>query len=71
MGRRKETPAHKSKKSILRNAGVDLVAPGQDPALHVADVLEARAKADLAEAKANLDRATGSTIQAQNINLAF
>jgi HAE1 family hydrophobic/amphiphilic exporter-1 len=32
---------------------------------------EARARADVAEARANLDRATGNTIQAQGINVTF
>jgi HAE1 family hydrophobic/amphiphilic exporter-1 len=32
---------------------------------------EARSKADLAEAKANFDRATGSTIEAHGINVTF
>jgi hydrophobe/amphiphile efflux-1 (HAE1) family protein len=39
--------------------------------LIVARSREARAKADMAEAKANLDRATGSTIQAQGIAVTF
>ena len=39
--------------------------------LVVARSREARAKADMAEARANLDRATGTTIQAQGINVTF
>jgi len=39
--------------------------------LIVARSREARAKADVAEAKANFDRATGATIQAQGINVTF
>jgi len=39
--------------------------------LIVARSREARSKADVAEAKANLDRATGSTIQSQGINVTF
>ena len=39
--------------------------------LVVARSREARAKADMAEARANLDRSTGTTIQAQGINVTF
>ena len=56
---------------LVRRIDTEAIALQRQNELIAARSREARSRTDVAEAKANLDRATGATIQSQGINVSF